>query len=178
MHDAFLLLFSFSFTTLWVRAASVIGEKTGFCFGAPGEEEINLQYRDGQAWWKAVWHRATFSQVNQAFFRNDTTAHGFRGIYEEGSQVRKVFWWLFVLFSLCFTLFLSHDIIADYKSKPLVTTVDIATETEVQFPAVTVCSLNGFRLNTVTDPTATKYRTKKVRLQIASRQPARLVPAI
>jgi hypothetical protein len=100
-----------------------------------------------EGWWDKLVSGSTWRHINKEFIFY-TSAHGFKEMYT-GPRFRRWLWSLFVVLSLGVTFFLSSQIIKEYNEKPTGTAVDIESTPEIVFPDITVCNLNGFRLNAV-----------------------------
>ncbi|XP_001199295.4 degenerin deg-1 [Strongylocentrotus purpuratus] len=74
-----------------------------------------------------------------------TTAHGVPRIITSKSILSKLFWACVTLAALGAFLWQGSLLLFDYKGHPYTTQIDVVTQTEVQFPAVTVCNMNKMR---------------------------------
>ena len=74
-----------------------------------------------------------------------TTAHGVPRIITSKSILSKLFWACVTLAALGLFLWQGSLLLFDFQGHPYTTQIDVVTQTEVQFPAVTVCNMNKMR---------------------------------
>ncbi|GFO08327.1 eukaryotic translation initiation factor 3 subunit f [Plakobranchus ocellatus] len=82
-------------------------------------------------------------------FSQTTSMHGVSHIAAQGPAWRRILWSILVI---CFVAWAIHNvaqILSDYNSHPVMTSVSSEYQSKMDFPAVTICNLNRIRLSHV-----------------------------
>ena len=95
-----------------------------------------------------TWKERLFSKDASTFkkFIESTTAHGVARIFQGKSIIRRLFWLIIVLVAAGGCLYNIIDRVRFLISNPTSTSISVTRRTILTFPAVTVCNLNGFRI--------------------------------
>jgi len=91
-------------------------------------------------------------------FLTTTPIHGLPHIMNTKSWYMKTFWIIFTAGLFGFGIWLVVKAFSDYLEYPVVSEVEENVETQMEFPAVTLCNLNPF---------STKYATEHVRTKLS-----------
>ncbi|XP_072027738.1 uncharacterized protein [Amphiura filiformis] len=83
------------------------------------------------------------------FATNVTSAHGFVHIYTASSIIGRIIWTLIVLGAIAAFIWQMEGLVARFIAFGTVTEVTITTQTQLEFPAVTVCNLNSLRRSAI-----------------------------
>ncbi|CAB3990401.1 amiloride-sensitive sodium channel subunit gamma-2-like [Paramuricea clavata] len=82
-------------------------------------------------------------------FASDTSFGGISKATLSDGHIRRFIWFLISATCYGFTIYMCYLLIMTYLEKPIKTSVDISYEKNIDFPSVTVCNLNQFRLSKV-----------------------------
>ncbi|XP_071546848.1 uncharacterized protein [Panulirus ornatus] len=77
-----------------------------------------------------------------ADFAGCVSAHGFSKVYRSQHWGRRLLWLTVCLIMMSWGTYQCHSVIAEYLTYPKKVTIGVEEDQEVEFPAVTVCSLN------------------------------------
>ncbi|XP_038061024.1 uncharacterized protein LOC119731823 isoform X2 [Patiria miniata] len=78
-------------------------------------------------------------------FADNTTAHGVSRIANASSCIASFIWLVILCAAFSGFFYQGTNLVLDFFSWPYGTTIDIITNTSVDFPAVTVCNMNRLR---------------------------------
>ncbi|XP_078483012.1 acid-sensing ion channel 2 isoform X1 [Ciona intestinalis] len=85
------------------------------------------------------------------FFASNSTFHGISHIFTDGKfTLRRALWAVAFFSSLSLFLVQAYDRFIYYRSHPHVTKLDEEEASEIDFPALTICNMNSFRLSAIT----------------------------
>mgnify|MGYP002803827811 FL=1 len=82
-------------------------------------------------------------------FASDTSFGGISKATLSDGHIRRFIWTLISATCYGFTIYMCYLLIKTYLEKPIKTAVDISYEKNIDFPSVTVCNLNQFRMREI-----------------------------
>ncbi|XP_022808058.1 amiloride-sensitive sodium channel subunit alpha-like isoform X3 [Stylophora pistillata] len=94
--------------------------------------------------------RLSVSVLLSDFFGH-TSMHGAERIINSREWIRKVLWIILMLGALGVSSWQIHQLYSLYQKRPLATHIDIERDSDLTFPAITVCDMNSLRLDPVKD---------------------------
>ncbi|CAG0901891.1 unnamed protein product, partial [Darwinula stevensoni] len=81
-----------------------------------------------------------------------------RSAYRDSSPFRRLFWLLIFLVATGHMVYLIVDAIKTYDSGPKATMIELNTDKELDFPAVTICAYSPLWKNLEDEPTLSKFK--------------------
>ncbi|GFN93980.1 acid-sensing ion channel 5 [Plakobranchus ocellatus] len=90
-------------------------------------------------------HRTAKNFIHE--FTQSTSMHGVQHIMRHRSVWRRMVWSVLVIGFVAWAAHNVYQIISDYKSNPVQTSVSSEYQSKLNFPAVTVCNLNRIKLS-------------------------------
>ncbi|KAL9964428.1 hypothetical protein ACROYT_G028070 [Oculina patagonica] len=82
-------------------------------------------------------------------FVESSTLHGLQHVFKSQTALRRIIWALLLLSGIGWFSYQSSKLLAKYYSYPVTTKVTLVYEDAPQFPAITICNFNMFRLSLV-----------------------------
>lgn len=76
---------------------------------------------------------------------SNSTSHGIPNIAKTDRIYLKILWLIFFLLSSSFCFYLIIKCLIEYSQYPVLTNIQLITETPTQFPAITICNLNTLK---------------------------------
>ncbi|XP_071964199.1 acid-sensing ion channel 2-like [Antedon mediterranea] len=105
----------------------------------------------------------TFKNMMCTVFEN-TTAHGIPNILRSETTIGKIIWSLLFSIAVGFLIYQSKELVEKFLTYPVDVQLDIEYNSELEFPAVTICNINPIRvskLENVSDPELQDSNKKK-----------------
>lgn len=142
--------------------------QTGSTQQRNGDQPVSFRERQGSSTTKRkmTWKERLLKKDDTfTKYVESTTAHGVVRIFTGKSIIRRLFWLVIVLTAAGGCLYNISDRIRYLISSPTSTTVSITRQSELTFPAVTVCNLNFFRRSVLDERNLTDLVQSAIILQ-------------
>ncbi|GFN93963.1 acid-sensing ion channel 4-like [Plakobranchus ocellatus] len=138
---------SFDYSTRWSFMTDLYGNYPAPTAAGASDVESNcMAYKTTKATTTTRRKHTTAKDFIHEFTQS-TSMHGVQHIMRHRSVWRRMVWSVLVIGFVAWAAHNVYQIVSDYKSNPVQTSVSSEYQSKLNFPAVTVCNLNRIKLS-------------------------------
>ncbi|GFN77021.1 acid-sensing ion channel 1 [Plakobranchus ocellatus] len=137
--------FHFDYNSRWPSMTEIYGNNPAYSTAGASDVDSNCTTTETTTTTTRRKHRTAKELIHE--FANSTSMHGVQHAMAHRSVWRQLVWSVLVIGFMGWAVHNVYEIISDYNSHPFQTSVSSEYQSQMNFPAVTVCNLNRIRLS-------------------------------